>query len=214
MGTAKMKLYLTPLLFTFASAAVPAFIKFFAPWCGHCKAMAADWEKLADEWADSDVGLVAEVDCTNEDNTPICGGVQGYPTIKYGDPNSLQDYQGGREYDELAAFAKDNLKPVCSPTQLENCTDEEKAELAKYEKMSVEELEKAISDVDEAMAEAEKNFEAEVDKLQQKYDELMKGVEVKSAALQKESGYKWLKTVLASKAPAAPEGEEGGTLGK
>merc|ERR1711982_115436 len=89
--------------------------------------------------------------------------------------------------------------------QLENCSDEEKAELAKYDKMSVEELEKAINDVDDAIAETEKNFEAEVDKLQQKYDELMKEVEVKNAALQKESGYKWLKTVLASKVPGGAE---------
>merc|ERR1712029_1269463 len=90
-----------------------------------------------------------------------------------------EDYQGGREYDELAAFAKENLKPVCSPTQLENCSDEEKAEIAKYSELSVEELEKRISDVEDAMAQSEQEFEAEVDKLQERYDQLMKEVEVK-----------------------------------
>jgi len=217
-----MKLYLTPLLFTLASAAVPSltpenwdeltagkavFIKFFAPWCGHCKAMAADWEKLADEWAGSDAGIIAEVDCTIDTNGPICGGVQGYPTIKYGDPNSLEDYQGAREYDELAKFAKENLKPICSPTALENCTDEEKTELAKFDKLSADELTTAIAEVDEAIKGFEAEFEAEVDKLQAKYDQLSTEVEAKTENIKKEKGLKFMKTVLASKSKPAGSDE-------
>ena len=34
--------------------------------------MAADWERLADEWKDHPVGLVAEVDCTSDDGKPLC----------------------------------------------------------------------------------------------------------------------------------------------
>jgi thiol-disulfide isomerase/thioredoxin len=41
-----------------------AFVKFFAPWCGHCKSMAADWEKLGKEYSGIDGFVVAEVDCT------------------------------------------------------------------------------------------------------------------------------------------------------
>jgi protein disulfide-isomerase-like protein len=218
-----MKLYLAPLLFTFASAAVPAltpenwdeltagktaFIKFFAPWCGHCKSMAADWEKLADEWADSEVGIIAEVDCTIETNTPICGGVQGYPTVKYGDPNALEDYAGAREYEELAKFAQENLKPMCSPVSLDNCTEEEKTEIAKFDKLSVEELTAAVAEVDEAIQGFDAEFEAEVDKLQTKYDQLSSDVETKTENLKNEKGLKFLKTVLASKSNVVEGSDE------
>jgi len=46
--------------------------------------------------------LVADVDCTAA-GKPLCdaNGVKGYPTIKYGDPSDLQDYQGGRDSSAL-----------------------------------------------------------------------------------------------------------------
>ena len=40
-------------------------------------------------------------------------GVEGFPTIKFGDPANLEDYEGEREFDDLAKFAKDNLGPRC-----------------------------------------------------------------------------------------------------
>ena len=48
------------------------FLKFYAPWCGHCKSMAPDWDKLMTEYADHAVALVGEVDCTNDANDQIC----------------------------------------------------------------------------------------------------------------------------------------------
>ena len=46
-------------------------------------------------------------------------GVEGFPTIKFGDPANLEDYEGEREFDDLAKFAKDNLGPRCHG---ENCS--------------------------------------------------------------------------------------------
>lgn len=61
--------------------------------------MKPDWDKLMEEFAGRDTQLVGDVDCTAE-GKPICDSndVKGFPTIKYGDPADLQDYQGGRDF--------------------------------------------------------------------------------------------------------------------
>merc|ERR1719217_1522745 len=126
---------------------------------------------------DSKTAVVADVDCTVHQD--LCGkhGVQGYPTIKYGDPNNLEDYEGGRSYDDLSAFAKENLGPSCGPADLAS---------------KIAEGEKALED-------AESNFKSEVEKLQAKYESLQKEKD-ETIANVKKSGLGMLKSVKAHKA--------------
>lgn len=192
-----------------ATAGKTVFIKFFAPWCGHCKSMAPDWERLAGEWEGHEVGLIAEVDCTAEESEPLCEqeGVQGFPTLKYGDPSALSDYEGGRSYDDFATFASENLKPVCSLTNLDLCSDEEKAKFAEIQTKSVDELQAIIEEVEGIVAEQESNLEAEIEKLQAKYESLVAEKDAVVKQAKEENDITVVKAVLSAKA-AATEGSD------
>jgi len=173
------------------------FIKFYAPWCGHCKAIAPAWETLMGEFKDSKTALVAEVDCTVHQD--LCGkhGVQGYPTIKHGDPNNLEDYQGGRSLEDLQTFAKENLGPSCGPANLDLCDAEQKKEYEVAMALSAADVDAKITEGEAKLAEAESTFKSEVEKLQATYEKLMKEKDETIASVKK-GGLGMYKSVKAS----------------
>jgi len=166
------------------------------------------WDKLMAEFADSKTALVADVDCTAS-GKPLCdsNGVKGFPTIKYGNPADLQDYQGGRDFDALLEFANENLGPTCSPDNLDLCDDDKKAEIAKFQELGEEELEKQVEALDKEIADAEENFNSELKKLQNNYEKLQKDKEDTIEAA-KNKGLGMMKSVLAS-LKAGGGGDEG-----
>jgi len=100
------------------------------------------WDQLMEEYKDSTTSLVADVDCTTE-GKDLCEthGVQGFPTIKYGDPDEMKDYSGGRDFDSLKSFAESNLGPQCGPGENYNlCSDKVKAKIDKFSAMTADEL--------------------------------------------------------------------------
>jgi len=80
-------------------------------------------------------------------------GVSGYPSIKYGDPAELKDYNGGRTYEDLKKFADENLGPSCGPTNLDLCSAGDKAKLEKFMKSSEGKLEGQIRNALKAVEE-------------------------------------------------------------
>lgn len=170
------------------------------------------WDKLMKNWNKGDrlkTSLIADVDCTG-DSKPLCEqvGVEGFPTIKWGDVSNLEKYEGGREYDALKKFAKENLKPMCSPANIDLCDDEKKKEIAEFEAMSAEDLEAKIEEKKAAIKEAEETFTEEVKKLQDHYQKLQKDKDDEVAEVKK-SGLGLMQAVQAhAKKAAAKEPEE------
>jgi len=157
------------------------------------------WDKLMADFEGHASGLVADVDCTAS-GEELCNsvGVKGYPTIKYGDPNNLEDYEGGRDYEDLKKFAEENLKPVCSPGNVDLCDADQKAEIEKFQAMSDADLEEAIKGKEAENTAAEETFTKEVEKLQKKYEELTAEKEATLSAVKK-SGLGTMKAVKASR---------------
>jgi hypothetical protein len=167
--------------------------------------MKPDWEKLSEEWDANEIGLIADVDCTAE-GKPLCdaNGVKGFPSLKWGDPTALEDYQGGRTYTDLAKFAADNLKPVCSPTKIDLCDDEKKKQIEEYMAMSTEDLDAKITEFEGKLEEAEETFKEAVSQLQATYQKLQEDKDEKLAAV-KDSGLGLLKSVKSAKAKATKD---------
>jgi len=87
----------------------PAFVEFFAPWCGHCKKLAPIWDQLAEAFTGKDV-IIAKVDADAHKELGSRFDVHGYPTLKYfgkGVTTSPEAYSGARELDDLANFVTD-----------------------------------------------------------------------------------------------------------
>jgi len=161
--------------------------------------MKPDWDKLMAEFKDSTTAVVADVDCT-ADGKSLCNevGVRGYPTIKHGDPNNLEDYKGGRDFASLKKFAEDNLGPTCGPANLDLCDDAKKADIEKFSQMSASDLESAIQEKSDAMEKLEKDFKEFVDGLQKQYSEASEKKD-KDVEEVKNSGLGLMKAVAAHK---------------
>ncbi|KDE03239.1 hypothetical protein MVLG_06268 [Microbotryum lychnidis-dioicae p1A1 Lamole] len=88
-------------------------IEFFAPWCGHCKALAPHYDEASDILAKHGV-VLAKVDCTVEAELCTSHDVSGYPTLKVFRKGESSDYGGSRKTDGIVSHMKKQLLPTIS----------------------------------------------------------------------------------------------------
>jgi protein disulfide-isomerase A6 len=93
--------------------------------CGHCKALAPEWEKAAARLAPEGVKLGA-LDATVHTSLAQKYGIKGFPTIKVfpaGPKSTPQEYQGPRQAEGIVEYALQGLEAAGVPIQINQITD-------------------------------------------------------------------------------------------
>ena len=80
-------------------------MKFYAPWCGHCKKLEPVWKHVAQSLGDTPI-RVARVDCTRFPAVASEFSIRGYPTIMFLKGDNVYTYEGDRTREDIVAFAR------------------------------------------------------------------------------------------------------------
>lgn len=89
-------------------------VMFYAPWCGHCKAMKADYALAAKQLTEAGVShVLGAVDATVEHELGKRYGVRGYPTLKlFRRGKEVEDYSGGRNRKDIVSYVTQKAAEV------------------------------------------------------------------------------------------------------
>lgn len=180
--------------------------------------MKADWDKLMKKHEGSETLLVGDADCEGT-GASLCDavGVEGFPTIRWGSPDDLQDYEGGRDSKSLVNFAS-KLKPMCSVHNLAACNSKKVSQIKQMQAMSEAELTEFIATVDaELSKETDKHqqitrdLEAKIEDADFEYGEKVKQIQQKGFNFAKAIRFEQfgIKYENKKKSEEEEEGEEG-----
>ncbi|KAL2227780.1 UNVERIFIED_CONTAM: Protein disulfide isomerase-like 1-4 [Sesamum indicum] len=127
-------------------------VEFYAPWCGHCQALAPEYAAAAEELKDEAV-VLAKVDATEEAELSQKFDVQGFPTVYFFVDGVHKPYPGQRTKDAIVAWLKKKIGPG-----LHNITTIEEAEriLADEDKLVLGFLDSLVGSESEELAGASK----------------------------------------------------------
>lgn len=88
-------------------------LKFYAPWCGHCKKLAPVLDQVAPMLSTKPQPMaIGTIDCTVEKSLCNDHGVTGYPTLKFSIDGQIHDYPGGRQAADFLQFADKLSRPA------------------------------------------------------------------------------------------------------
>lgn len=101
----------------------PWFIKFYAPWCGHCQHLAPTWIDLA-QTTKGKVNI-GEINC--DDEGVLCSKykVQSYPSLKMVWEGQITEFKGARDLDSMVAFVE---KSLAKPHLVKSAMDVQQAQ--------------------------------------------------------------------------------------
>lgn len=133
----------TEMFDTYIASNPSVLVMFYAPWCGHCKAMKPHFTEAARIIKEEGIeGQLAAIDATAETKLGKQFSVTGYPTIKYFQNGELMyDYGFSRTTDAIVDFMKDPKAPPPPekdwseiPSEVTHLTDETFKDVLKKKK--------------------------------------------------------------------------------
>ena len=87
-----------------------AAIKFYTPWCGHCKKIAPLWEAVGEEFEDNDFQILA-VNCQEHSAACYGSGINSYPTLKLlKNGRYAKDFDGLRTKENILQWIENEMK--------------------------------------------------------------------------------------------------------
>ncbi|KAG9458822.1 hypothetical protein H6P81_003330 [Aristolochia fimbriata] len=140
-------------------------VEFYAPWCGHCKNLAPEYEKAASVLSSHDPPVVlAKVDANEEKNKELASQyeVRGFPTLKIlrNGGKTIEDYKGPRDSDGIVTY----LKKQVGPASAEIKSAEHAGEVINEKKITI------VGIFPDFTGEQYENFSALAEKLRSDYD--------------------------------------------
>jgi len=89
-------------------------VEFYAPWCGHCKKLAPDYEIIATQLKEDGIS-VGKIDADNEGNRDVATRfeIKGFPTLKiFRNGEEALEYQGDRSVNAIVSFMRRQNRPA------------------------------------------------------------------------------------------------------
>jgi len=84
------------------------FVKFYAPWCGHCKTLSPIWDELSELYKDVEDLKIGKIDYTLNEVEGV--SIKGYPTLMFYPKHDKKGivYEGVRDLESMKTWLEEN----------------------------------------------------------------------------------------------------------